>query len=236
MPVVFEFKVKGKPCQYQAIDEAIRTGQFVRNKCIRLWMDVKGTNKYDLSAYCKMLAKEFPFANQLNSTARQAMAERAWASINRFYENCKRQIPGKKGYPRFKKFSRSVEYKQSGWKLSEDRKKITFTDKIGVGTLKLKGTWDLHFYQIQQIKRVRLIRRADGYYVQFLINTDITQRIEPTGHTIGLDVGLKEFYTDNNGDTVDNPRFYRLAEKRMKFSSTSSFSQKQRQCQPQESH
>ena len=48
MPVAFEFKAKGKPSQYIAIDEAIRTGQFIRNKCLRLWLDVKGTNKMDL--------------------------------------------------------------------------------------------------------------------------------------------------------------------------------------------
>ncbi|EGJ28359.1 hypothetical protein LYNGBM3L_74960 [Moorena producens 3L] len=39
---VLEFKVKGKKAQYAAIDEAIRTGQFVRNKCLRYWMDNKG--------------------------------------------------------------------------------------------------------------------------------------------------------------------------------------------------
>jgi putative transposase len=176
MPVAFEFKAKGKPSQYAAIDEAIRGGQFIRNKCLRLWLDLKGTTKMDLYKHCKVLAHEFPFANRLNSTARQAMSERAWASISRFYDNCRRKMPGKKGFPKFKHNARSVEYKQSGWKLSENQKQITFTDKIGIGKLKLKGTWDLHFYQIKQIKRVRLIRRADGYYVQFLINTDVTQR------------------------------------------------------------
>ncbi|NEO95735.1 MAG: transposase, partial [Moorea sp. SIO3G5] len=40
--LVLEFKVKGNKTQYAAIDEAIRTGQFVRNKCIRYWMDNKG--------------------------------------------------------------------------------------------------------------------------------------------------------------------------------------------------
>jgi putative transposase len=43
--------------------------------------------------------------------------------------------------------------------LSSNRKQITFTDKKGIGKLKLKGTWDLNFYQIDQIKRVRLVRR-----------------------------------------------------------------------------
>ena len=36
-------------------------------------MDNKGIGKYDLSAYCAVLAKEFPFAGQLNSQARQAL-------------------------------------------------------------------------------------------------------------------------------------------------------------------
>jgi hypothetical protein len=35
-------------------------------------------------------AANFPFANELNSMARQASAERAWSSISRFYENCKK--------------------------------------------------------------------------------------------------------------------------------------------------
>ncbi len=50
--------------------------------------------------------------------------------------------------------------------MAPDRKTITFTDKKGVGKLKLKGTRDLHFYQLAQIKRVRLVKRADGYFVR----------------------------------------------------------------------
>jgi len=40
--IVLEFKVKGKTTQYAAIDEAIRTAQFVRNKCIRYRMANRG--------------------------------------------------------------------------------------------------------------------------------------------------------------------------------------------------
>lgn len=71
--------------------------------------------------------------------ARQASAERAWSSISRFYDNCKKGTPGKKGFPQFQKDCRSVEYKTSGWRLADDRKSITFTDKKGIGRLKLKG-------------------------------------------------------------------------------------------------
>ena len=35
--IVLEFKLKGTSRQYQALDEAIRTTQFIRNRRVRLW-------------------------------------------------------------------------------------------------------------------------------------------------------------------------------------------------------
>ncbi|MBD2012528.1 transposase [Microcoleus sp. FACHB-53] len=214
--LVLEFKAKGKTTQYAAVDEAILTAQFVRNKCVRYWMDNRGVGQKELYRLSKTLREEFPFVKALNSSACQASVERAYSSIARFYDNCKKSVPGKKGYPKFQKNCRSVEYKTSGWSLSENRKQITFTDKKGIGKLKLKGTWDLNFYQLDQIKRVRLVRRADGYYVQFLVKAENKVDKKPTGRTIGLDVGISQFYTDSNGHTEPNPKFYRTGEKRLK--------------------
>ena len=214
--IVLEYKIKAKQYQLQAIDEAIRTSQFVRNKALRYWMDNKGVSKYDLNKYCRVLAKEFAFANNLNSTARQSSAERAWSGIARFFDNCKKNRPGKKGFPKFKKYSRSVEYKQSGWKLDEVTKKhVTFTDKNNIGRVKLVGSRNIYFYQPEQIKRVRLVRRADGYYCQFCISIEVKEDMQPTGKAVGLDMGLKYFYTDSFGQIEENPRFYRKSEQRL---------------------
>lgn len=216
--LVFEAKLEGKSEQYERLDEAIRTARFIRNSCIRYWMDTPGVGRYDLSAYCVVLAKEFPWASKLNSMARQASAERAWSAIARFFDNCKKAKPGKKGFPRFKKHEThgSVEYKTCGWKLSEDRRNITFTDGFKAGIFKLWGTRDLHFYQLSQVKRVRVVRRADGYYVQFCIDAERNEKREQTGKTIGLDVGLTHFYTDSDGNTVENPRHLRKSERSLK--------------------
>jgi putative transposase len=216
--LVFEAKLEGTNKQYERLDKAIRTARFVRNSCLRYWMDNKGVGKYELSAYCAVLGKQFPWASKLNSQARQASAERAWSAISRFYDNCKKGKPGKKGFPRFKKHQThgSVEYKNTGWKLSEDRRIITFTDGFKAGSFKLWGTRDLHFYQLSHIKRVRVVRRADGYYVQFAIDVERIEKREPTGKTIGLDVGLTHFYTDSDGHTKENPRHLRKSEKALK--------------------
>lgn len=217
--LILDYKAVGKPEQYRAIDEALRTAQFVQNKALRLWVDSKDSTekvgKYDLNKYCTVLAKEFDFANKLNSTARQASAERAWAAIVRFYDNAKKGVRPV-GFPRFKKNVRSVEYKHSGWKLSALDKRITFTDGFGIGALKLKGTYDLALYPVSLIKRVRLVKRADGYYVQFAVTVDRSEDRLPTGKAVGLDVSLESFYTDSEGQKVENPRFLRKAEKQLK--------------------
>ena len=214
--LILEYKAYGKDAQFASVDEAIRVTQFIRNKALRYWMDNPGVGKYDLSKQCAVLAAEYDFANRLNSQARQAAAERAWSAIARFSDNCKKKVKGKKGYPQFKKNVRSVEYKTTGWKLSEDRKSITFTDKCGIGTLKMKGTRDLLFYHPSLIKRVRLVKRADGYYVQFAVDADRKEPLPATGKTVGLDVGLQDFYTDSRGHKEENPRFLRKAEKQLK--------------------
>lgn len=73
--LVLEYKVKGKPNQYQAIEEAIRTVQFVRNKCIRYWMDAPREAKINYARLCNHvteLRNKFSFVQALNVHAGQA--------------------------------------------------------------------------------------------------------------------------------------------------------------------
>ena len=215
---VLEYKVKPKPNQIEAINEAIRTTQFVRNKVLRYWMDNQGVGKTELFRYNTALRKEFKFVDDLNSHACQTAVERTLLAITRFYDNCQNKVKGKKGYPKFKKHSRSVEYKVSGWKLSKDKRHITFTDKKGIGTLKLIGSRDINYYQPDQIKRVRILNRADGYYVQFCIKLDPRDTVKPltpSQKATGIDVGLKFFLVDSEGHQIDCPNYYRKAEKQL---------------------
>ena len=219
--LILDYKLRATGAQQSAIDAAIRTVQFIRNKCLRIWMDGHDVGDNDLQVYCAQLAKDFPFAARLNSQARQTSADRAWLSIARFYKNCKEKKPGKKGYPQFQKDNRSVEYKNTGWKIEPDGKHLTFTDGLGIGTVKLIGKQrgerpGIATFPTNHIKRVRLVRRADGYYVQFAVAASRQITHEPTGKQVGIDVGLQSFYTDSAGATVANPRYLRKAETKLK--------------------
>ena len=59
---IYEYKLRASSEQYAAIDEAIRSVQFVRNCCVRRWMDTRGTSRNDLQCLCAVLAATYPFA------------------------------------------------------------------------------------------------------------------------------------------------------------------------------
>nr|WP_017302701.1 RNA-guided endonuclease TnpB family protein [Spirulina subsalsa] len=63
---------------------------------------------------------------------------------------------------------------------------------------------------------MRLVRRADGYYCQFVLSCEVKEEVKPSGKCIGLDVGLASFYTDHEGNKVENPKFLSKSEKRLK--------------------
>lgn len=170
---VLKYKLKGKPKQYQAIDESIRTVQFVRNKCLRYWSGGKNISQKDIYRYVTKLRKEFAFVEALNSTACQQACERTWTSILKFYTQGENQVKGHKGYPKYSKRTHSVEFKKSGWQLNRDTKRITFTDKKGIGELKLIGSRDLFYFQEWQIQRVRIVKRADSYFCQLILKLDV---------------------------------------------------------------
>jgi putative transposase len=75
---------------------------------------------------------------------------------------------------------------------------------------------DLATFPLEQIKRVRLVRRADGYYAQFVLQVERRVTHVPSGSVVGIDVGIAAYVTDSEGHAVANPRFIRPAEARLK--------------------
>ncbi|WP_293063509.1 MULTISPECIES: transposase [unclassified Moorena] len=215
--IVREAKLlNGSLAQYQALDEAIRTAQFIRNKAVRLWRDEPKVDKARLSLLCKELARAYPFAKNLNSMVALASAERAWNSISNFYRRC-REGAKNKGYPQFKKHSRSVEYKTTGWKLSPECMTINFTDGFKAGKFFLFCNSETRedLFRLK-INRVRVVRRADGYYAQFCFDANRKEVGNYTGEVIGIDLGLKYFYKDQKDNAAIYPQYLRRAEKRIK--------------------
>lgn len=79
-----------------------------------------------------------------------------------------------------------------------------------IGWLKIKVSID-----VGRIHNVTVERTPTGKYF-VVLNVEYENVLQYNGGgVVGLDVGLKEFYTDSNGNVVDNPKSYRKREKKL---------------------
>ena len=169
-------------------------------------------SKYDLEAAFKGQGEHVP------ATTVQMLADRLSKSLKRLLAAKKNDIPGI-GFPRFKKPNRwhSIQLRQYGKDcyLHEDKKHLIVPKKLG-HFLKIK----LH-RPIEGIpKTVHLVLRADGHWYALIVcETEPHTEHAPVdcAHpAIGIDVGLKSFLTDSEGNTVHNPRFYRTSQRTLR--------------------
>nr|pir hypothetical protein, 36K - Anabaena sp. insertion sequence IS891 [Anabaena sp.] len=217
--LVFETKLEGTNEQYQLLMRRLKL-LVLSNACLRTWIGQPNIGRYDLSAYCAVLLPMKTFRSLPNSTLwldKLLLKERGVQLLG-FLTIASKTKPGRKVIHALKKNRRMgvLSIKLAAGSLVVTVAYVTFSDGFKAGTFKLWGTRDLHFYQLKQFKRVRVVRRADGYYAQFCIDQERVERREPTLKTIGLDVGLNHFLTDSEGNTVENPRHLRKSEKSLK--------------------
>jgi putative transposase len=57
-------------------------------------------------------------------------------------------------------------------------------------------------------KMVIVSREPDGrWYVTFTIEAAVPEPLEPTGHAVGIDLGVKDLAVTSDGDRIANPRY-----------------------------
>ena len=67
-----------------------------------------------------------------------------------------------------------------------------------------------------KINRVRIVRRADGYYCQFCIDANRKESGSYTGDVIGIDQGIKYPNKGQYDNAVVYPQYLRQSEKKLK--------------------
>ena len=142
----------------------------------------------------------------IHSQVLQDVLRKADKAFKAFFARCKRgHTPG---YPRYKARGHydSFTYPQAGLSLTHDNR--VCLSKIGSIKIKLhreiKGT----------IKTCTIKREGDAWFVVFASEVAL-EPLEASDEAVGIDLGLLHFATLSDGSTIENPRYYRKAEKKL---------------------
>ena len=189
---------------------------------------------YDQIKQIPQLKKEKPELKKVYSQTLQDVVRRLDKAFQNFFRRVKENKNGEKqkpGYPRFKGYWRydSFVYPQSGFQLnpvrdSEDKKKAqgkqisngVKDNKLNlskIGSLRIK----LH-REIEGTPKTLTIRRTNTnkWYACFAI--EISKALpekKEIKQVIGIDVGLDNFLTTNQGEKVNNPRYLIQSEEKL---------------------
>ena len=223
-PRTYRYKVKRmKPEVQDNIEHQLSLACNLYNSCIEQRRSYWKHYQKSVSANQQMLEltemkQELGFEEykSMGSQVLQDVVQRVDLAYQAYFRRIKSgDTPG---YPRFKSWRRydSLTFKQAGWKFVS-KSSIQFQ---GIGRLKFCDSRD--FPEDSIIKTITLKRDACGdgdWFISFsldLSKSDIPK--EPkTGKTVGIDLGLLKYYTDDQGASVPNPRFLKKSEKNLKI-------------------
>jgi putative transposase len=108
---------------------------------------------------------------------------------------------GRGGLPRFKGRDRydSFTLKETGWKLE-----ARFLSIRNVGRFKMKLSRPIQ----GDIKTITIHKsKTNHWYACFSCDNVIEKKLTQSDKSIGIDVGIKSFITDSNGNKIENPKF-----------------------------
>lgn len=110
------------------------------------------------------------------------------------------------GYPRFQGRDRydSFCFPQAGFSLTHDNR----VSLSKIGSIKVK----LHREIKGKIKTCSIKREGQHWYVIFSCEVE-SQTLPVSYEDVGIDLGLLHFATLSNGETIENPRYFRKAAK-----------------------
>lgn len=162
-------------------------------------------SKYEQMMFLPELKIERPELLNVHSQVLQETVTRLNKAFDNFFRRCK--AGEKPGFPRFRGFDRynSFCYSQSGFSLIAKELKLS-----KVGSLRIIR----HRPVDGKIKTCTIRRKNDKWYACFACEVE-TKELSRNENSIGIDLGIENFATLSNGEKVENPRFFKKAEKQL---------------------
>ena len=177
----------------------------------------KNTSLSELGKYLTNLKKQndYLFLNDVYSTCLQQTLNDMIKAYDNFFKL-------NKGYPKFKskkdtkqscRFTNNIFKKKR--KINGNR--ITLIKQLKNILFKCSRKYEIYLNHNQnKIHFVTLTKTSTNkYYLSILIDYEINQK-ENLDTVIGLDLGIKDFIVDSNGNRYENKHFYKNQEKKLK--------------------
>ena len=202
------------------IDRTLGCTRFVYNHILSLKKELWEDYKLSFNPNLKSFKEEWKFLTKVPSQALANSYMDCLTAFNNFFNSLKGNSKAKQKYPKFHKKRQKESFRIAATKTSKGYDiRIEDFEHIKVpkfGLIKFRNYNDLdwskvHIYNIT-IKKTPI----NKYFASLCVEIEEPKYIEPKFDACGFDLGIKDFAIFDSGEVIENPKYYRKTEFRIK--------------------
>lgn len=207
MLVAYKYRLYPNKEQEEYFAKCFGCVRFIYNRMLSDKIDYYKETGQKLNNTPAQYKKEFEWLKEVDSLA----LANAQMNLQIAYNNFFRRLEA--GFPKFK----SKKSNHSSYTTNNQGGNIYMSDRHiklpKIGLVRVKKHRDFEGL----IKSVTVSKNPSGkYYVSVLVDQEKKEKLPPVDTKIGIDLGLKEFAITSDGEMIENPKYLRNSEKRLR--------------------
>ena len=202
------------------IDRTLGCSRFVYNHVLALKKELWEDYKLSFNPNLKSFKEEWKFLTKVSSQALANSYMDCMTAYNNWFNSLKGKSKAKQSYPKFHKKGQKDSFRIAATKTSKSYDiRIEDYEHIKVpklGSIKFRNYSNLdwskvHIYNIT-IKKTK----SEKYFASLCCELPEPEYVEPKFNACGFDLGIKDFAIFDSGEVIENPKYYRKTEYRIK--------------------
>jgi putative transposase len=133
-------------------------------------------------------------------------------AFQNFFASCKKPKSQQIGFPKFKSKHSSKKKYRSNFTNNNIRIEDNQIKLPKLGWVKFEASQEI----VGQIINVCITETASGLFRASVLCETQIKPLEKTGQQIGIDLGLSTFATLNTGEKIENPKYYRKMQRKLR--------------------
>ena len=202
------------------INRTLGCSRFVYNHVLGMKKELWEDYKLSFNPNLKSFKEEWKFLTKVPSQALANSYMDCMAAFNNFFNSIKKKTKQEAKFPKFHKKGQKESFRIAATKTSkgydiriEDYEHVK-VPKFGLIKFKNYNNMDwskVHIYNIT-IKKTP----TNKYFASLCIEIEEPEYIEPKFKSCGFDLGIKDFCIFDSGEVIENPKYYRKTENKIK--------------------
>lgn len=202
------------------IDRTLGCSRFVYNHVLAMKKELWEDYKLSFNPSLKSFKKEWKFLTKVPSQALANSYMDCLTAFSNFFNSLKGKSRVKQSFPKFHKKGQKDSFRIAATKTSKGYDvRIEDFEHIKVpklGSVKFRNYNDIDWSKIHIYNITIKKTPTNKYFASLCVETEEPDYVKPVFDACGFDLGLKDFAIFDSGEVVENPKYYRKTEYRIK--------------------